>query len=219
MAPVSTIVLPATALPRTRAVCSMVSVPWVMTIRLGPAARQRSRMKWRSASVICKLSIIMSDSIWTSRWQRPSRSISARCVFWKKSSPVSSLYSLSNVPPVTKIWMRWDMPRPEYSATTKSYDSGYWNGKRIRSVPHYEDRAGSHSFRTGVPRAKTLISVESGGHEHATGLLDHGRSHGLTLSAHRETGRWRHGRRLPGAGHAAHPGGRDQGPLRVARRE
>ena len=40
------------------------------------------------------------------RRQRPSRSISGRCVSLKNSEPVSSLYSLSNVPPVTKIRIR-----------------------------------------------------------------------------------------------------------------
>ena len=41
----------------------------------------------------------------TSTRLRPRRSISGRCVSLKASAPVSSLYSLSNVPPVTKMLM------------------------------------------------------------------------------------------------------------------
>src|ERR1039457_608494 len=67
-------------------------------------------MSWRPASVICRLSIIMRVSMARSRRQRPSLSMSAMCVCLKNNSPVSSLYCLSKVPPVTKIWMRcWFM--------------------------------------------------------------------------------------------------------------
>src|ERR1017187_6639701 len=110
MAPVRTMVLPRMPRPSTAAVCSMESVPWVMTMRVARAASQRSRMSWRPASVICRLSIIMRVSMARSRRQRPSLSMSAMCVCLKNNSPVSSLYCLSKVPPVTKIWMRcWFM--------------------------------------------------------------------------------------------------------------
>src|ERR1035438_5508896 len=105
MAPVRTMVLPRMPRPSTAAVCSMESVPWVMTMRLAGDDSQRSRMSWRPASVICRLSIIMRVSTARSRRQRPSLSMSAMCVCLKNNSPVSSLYCLSKVPPVTKIWM------------------------------------------------------------------------------------------------------------------
>src|SRR5262249_9325262 len=50
-----------------------------------------------------RLSIIISVRTVTSTRLRPRRSISGRCVSLKNNDPVSSLYSLSNVPPVTKM--------------------------------------------------------------------------------------------------------------------
>src|SRR5438132_4562924 len=47
--------------------------------------------------------------------------MSGMCVSWKNSSPVSSLYSLSKVPPVTKIRTRSDMRRPEYTVAFIGY--------------------------------------------------------------------------------------------------
>src|SRR3954454_17214570 len=47
--------------------------------------------------------------------------MSGTCVSLKNSSPVSSLYSLSKVPPVTKIRMRSDMRRPEYTVALIGY--------------------------------------------------------------------------------------------------
>src|SRR5664279_4963417 len=105
MAPVRTTVLPLSPAPSTAAVSAMVSVPWVITMRFSGTAPHRSRMWRRPASVICRLSIIMRVSISTSSRQRPRRSMSPVCVLWKNSSPVSSLYSLSKVPPVTRMRM------------------------------------------------------------------------------------------------------------------
>jgi hypothetical protein len=67
------------------------------------ARRQWSRMIWRSASVISRLSTIISVRMSTFALHLPRWSISCRCVSLKKSFPSSSLYSLSNVPPVTNI--------------------------------------------------------------------------------------------------------------------
>src|ERR1035441_1563545 len=105
MAPVRTTVLPFSPAPSTAAVSVMVSVPWVITMRFSATAWHRSRMRRRPASVICRLSIIMRLSISTSSRQRPRRSMSPVCVLWKYNSPVSSLYSLSEVPPVTRMRM------------------------------------------------------------------------------------------------------------------
>ena len=93
----------------------MVSVPWVMTMRASGAAAQRSRMASRSRPVICRLSIIRRVSTSTSRRHRPRRSMSRTWVSLKKSSPVSSLYSLSKVPPVTKMRMGVLMEATGYS--------------------------------------------------------------------------------------------------------
>src|SRR5947199_78149 len=60
-------------------------------------------MRARSAAVMSRLSIIISVSMATSTRLRPSRSISGRCVLPNASAPVSSLYCLSKVPPVTKM--------------------------------------------------------------------------------------------------------------------
>src|ERR1017187_4085647 len=105
MAPVRTTVLPFSPAPSTAAVSAMVSVPWVITMWFSATVWHRSRMCRRPTSVICRLSIIMRLSISTSSRQRPRRSISPVCVLWKYSSPVSSLDSLSKVPPVTRMRM------------------------------------------------------------------------------------------------------------------
>ena len=65
----------------------MVSVPWVTTIALLGAWRQFSRISARSASVISRLSTIISVRTSTSTRQRPSRSISWMCVSLKYSRP------------------------------------------------------------------------------------------------------------------------------------
>jgi len=59
----------------------------------------------RSASDMSSESTIIRVRISTSRPDRPSRSISGTCVSLKKRFPASSSYSLSNVPPVTKMRM------------------------------------------------------------------------------------------------------------------
>src|ERR1700674_2776860 len=121
MAPVSTMVFPVTPFPRTAAVCSMESVPCVMTMRVSGVAAARSRISLRSASVMSRLSIIMRVSRFTWRWQRPSLSMSPMWVFWKNRAPLSSLYSLSKVPPVANTLMavedmtRSITRRPRYS--------------------------------------------------------------------------------------------------------
>src|ERR1035437_2698097 len=99
MAPVSTTVLPRRAGPSTAAVSTMVSVPWVITMRFSGTARQRSRIWRRPASVIWTVSISPPSR------HRPRPSMSPVCVLWKNNSPVSSLYSLSKVPPVTRMRM------------------------------------------------------------------------------------------------------------------
>src|SRR5450759_1790065 len=104
MAPVRTIVLslrPAAA--SARAVSTIVSVPCVTTIARSAASRQRSTIAARPAASMSRLSIIMAVSIDRSSLARPSRNISWTCVSRKNSRPVSSSYSLSNVPPVTSI--------------------------------------------------------------------------------------------------------------------
>src|SRR5664279_1312313 len=105
MAPVSTTVLPFSPAPRVAAVSAMVSVPWVITMRFSGTEAHRSKMWRRPASSIWRLSIIMRVSTSTSSRQRPRRSMSPVWVLWKNSSPVSSLYSLSKVPPVTRMRM------------------------------------------------------------------------------------------------------------------
>ena len=68
---------PSVALPSTAAVSAIVSVPWVITMRvLGDARGSAPGSARGPASVICRLSIIISVSISTSSRQRPSRSIS-----------------------------------------------------------------------------------------------------------------------------------------------
>ena len=70
-------------------------------LRRVAAATRRSSARPRSSR--SRLSIIITVSIATSTRHRPRRSISWTCVSLKKSRPVSSSYSLSNVPPVTSI--------------------------------------------------------------------------------------------------------------------
>src|SRR5581483_11764587 len=114
IAPVSTTVLPAcggSASASARAVSTIVSVPCVTRIRVSAAFRQWSTMSARSSAVMSRLSIIISVRMSTSTRLRPSLSISARCVSLKASVPVSSLYCLSKVPPVTKIRITIDPPR------------------------------------------------------------------------------------------------------------
>jgi len=105
MAPVRTTVLSVIASPSRRAVCSMVSVPWVTTMRSLGHLRHWERITARSSSSMSRLSTIMRVRISTSARQRPDFSISRRWVSLKKSRPVRSSYSLSKVPPVTKTRM------------------------------------------------------------------------------------------------------------------
>ena len=89
----------------TAAVTGMVSVPWVMIILSSFAAVQASAIFFLSASVMSKLSIIIKVVISSSSFDLPLVSISCKCVSLKNNSPFSSLYSLSNVPPVTIIFI------------------------------------------------------------------------------------------------------------------
>ena len=100
MAPVRMIDLPFTCAARYRAVSSMVSVPWVMTIANSFARLQATAIFLRSMSVISRLSFIIKVSTRVLTRDLPMVNISSTCVFLKNSSPFSSLYSLSNVPPV-----------------------------------------------------------------------------------------------------------------------
>src|SRR3982751_1987098 len=106
IAPVRTIVLSSAAAASARAVSTIVSVPCVTTTARSAASRQRATIVARPASSISRLSIIMTVSIVRSRRARPRRSISCTCVSRKYSLPVTSSYSLSNVPPVTRILTR-----------------------------------------------------------------------------------------------------------------
>ena len=84
----------------------MESVPWVMTMRgrVRPAALEdeapvggghlQAVDHHEGVDGDMEAAAAQAEHSWT--W-----------VCWKYSSPVSSLYSLSNVPPVTKIWMGW----------------------------------------------------------------------------------------------------------------
>src|ERR1019366_233660 len=105
MAPVSTTVLPFSPAPRVAAVSAMVSVPWVITMRFSGTDAHRSKMWRRAAASILRPSSIMRVSISTFSRHRPRRSMSPVWVLWKNSSPESSLYSLSKVPPVTRMRM------------------------------------------------------------------------------------------------------------------
>jgi hypothetical protein len=91
MAPVSTIVLSRTPRARAAAVSTMVSVPCVTTMRASSHWAQLRTMVSRSASVMSRLSIIISVRTETGTRERPRRSISGRCV-----SPNASLPRISS---------------------------------------------------------------------------------------------------------------------------
>src|SRR5215211_2914698 len=102
IAPVITTVLPSTSSAIARAVSTIVSVPCVMTICASVHSRHARTINARCSAVISRLSTIISVSTSTSSPHRPRRSISSTCVLRKYNLPVSSSYSLSKVPPVTK---------------------------------------------------------------------------------------------------------------------
>ena len=78
----------------------MVSVPWVMTMAFSRACLHALAMTSRSASSISRLSFIIRVWMRVSSNERPIANISGTWVFLKNNSPLSSLYSLSKVPPV-----------------------------------------------------------------------------------------------------------------------
>src|SRR6185436_5282951 len=86
-----------------RAVSTIVSVPCVTTMARSAALRQRATIAARPSSSMSRLSIIIAVSIARSSRARPRRSISWTWVSLKNSFPDSSSYSLSKVPPVTRI--------------------------------------------------------------------------------------------------------------------
>src|SRR5881396_3858383 len=116
-------------------------------------------MRPRSDSVMSRLSIIMRVRTATATFERPRASISGTWVCLKKSVPSSSLYSLSKVPPVTRIRMVMaDAILPEFAGSDVQADRAH----QLESVRLAYD-AGMQAVVEGDPAVlEVVLEVDVG---------------------------------------------------------